>query len=205
MNFLELQKNIENCMECKEKFGFKPHPVFWGCSKSKIMQISQAPSSTVHDSLKPFSDLSGKTLKYEWYQISDEEFYDTKNFFIGAMAHCYPGKDSRGNDKAPPKICFDKWILKEVEMVDNIIYIIIGAKAAKAFFPDKDFEKLVFNNQILNGKLAIVLPHPSPLNRKWLRDHPLFMTERIVEVRKIVHGVINEEKLNLYSGSDFCE
>lgn len=191
VDFNELEALVKKCEHCKEKFGFNPHPVFWGEKKSKIMQISQAPSNTVHEKMKPFTDMSGKTLKYEWYQISDEEFYDTKNFFIGAMAHCYPGKDSRGNDKAPPKVCFDKWILKEVELVDNEIYIIIGAKAAKAFFPDIPFEELVFNNQEINNKLAIVLPHPSPLNKKWLRDHPLFMEKRIVEVRKIVKSIIN--------------
>lgn len=134
--------------------------------------------------------MSGKTLKYEWYQITDEEFYDTKNFFIGAMAHCYPGKDSRGNDKAPPKVCFDKWVLKEVELVNNEIYIIIGAKAAKAFFPEKDFEELVFNDQTLNNKVAFVLPHPSPLNKKWLKDHPLFMQKRIKKVRKVIKNII---------------
>ena len=27
--------------------------------------------------------MSGKTLKYDWYQISDDEFYDIDNFYIG--------------------------------------------------------------------------------------------------------------------------
>jgi len=190
MNFDELMNCVKDCRHCEEKFGFTPHPVFWGEKNSKIVQISQAPSSTVHEKMQPFTDMSGKTLKYEWYQITDEEFYDTKNFFIGAMAHCYPGKDSRGNDKAPPKVCFDKWVLKEVELVNNEIYIIIGAKAAKAFFPEKDFEELVFNDQTLNNKVAFVLPHPSPLNKKWLKDHPLFMQKRIKKVRKVIKNII---------------
>lgn len=41
-------------------------------------------------------------LKFSSYQITDEEFYNTNNFFIGALAHCYPGKDKNGNDKQPP-------------------------------------------------------------------------------------------------------
>lgn len=192
MSFDNLMQEVKECRLCQERFGFEPHPVFWGEKNSKIVQISQAPSNTVHEKMKPFTDMSGKTLKYEWYQLTDEEFYDTKNFFIGAMAHCYPGKDSRGNDKAPPKICFDKWVLKEVQAVNNSIYIIIGAKAAKAFFPDKDFEELVFNNQLINHKLALVLPHPSPLNKKWLKDHPLFLEKRIIEIRKIIHEVIRK-------------
>ncbi len=191
MDFEDLKNSVENCKFCKEKFGFTPHPVFWGEKDSKIVQISQAPSSTVHKTGKPFTDASGKTLKKEWYKISDEEFYDTKNFFIGAMAHCYPGKDKHGNDKLPPKCCFDKWILKEIDSVNNKMYIIIGARAAKCFFKDKKFTDLVFNNQEINGKVAVVLPHPSPLNKKWLKDHPLFVEKRLPEIRIMIQECLH--------------
>ena len=190
MEFDKLKELVQKCQICKQDFGFDPHPIFWGDKNSKIVQISQAPSRTVHKFMVPFSDASGKTLKYEWYHISDEEFYDTKNFFIGAMAHCYPGKDKNGNDKAPPKCCFDRWIKEEIKTVNNIIYIIIGAKAAKAFFGNKSFEELVFNDQEINGKKAYVLPHPSPLNRKWINNHPLFLEKRIIEIRKVIKRVL---------------
>lgn len=188
--FEKLKNEIEKCNYCKEKFGFEPHPIFWGKQNSKIVQISQAPSNNVHMSMKPFTDMSGKTLKKEWYQITDEEFYNTDNFFIGALAHCYPGKDKNGNDKQPPKCCWTKWIEKELQILDNEIYIVIGAKAAKRFFPNDNFEDLVFKNNEWNNKLSIVLPHPSPLNKKWIKDHPKFMTERIIEVRNIIKDVI---------------
>ena len=110
-SFTELKRKIESCRFCEQKFGFVPHPVFWGNENAKIVQISQAPSSAVHDSMKTFTDMSGKTLKYEWYNISDEIFYNKDNFYIGAMAHCYPGKNKNGNDKVPPKCCFTKfWV-----------------------------------------------------------------------------------------------
>lgn len=189
--FEKLKCDIEKCTYCKEKFGFEPHPILWGKQDSKIVQISQAPSNNVHNSLKPFTDMSGRTLKYEWYQISDEEFYNTDNFYIGALAHCYPGKDKNGNDRNPPKCCFEKWVEKELKIIDNRIYIIIGAQAAKIFFPHKDYEELVFKDNYWNNKLAIVLPHPSPLNRKWIKDHPDFIDERIPEVRKIINDIIN--------------
>lgn len=191
--FEKLKNEIEKCDYCKEKFGFEPHPIFWGKQNSKIVQISQAPSNNVHNSMKPFTDMSGKTLRNEWYQITDEEFYNTNNFFIGALAHCYPGKDKNGNDKQPPKCCWTRWIEKELQILDNEIYVIIGAKASKMFFPNDNFEDLVFKNNQWNNKLTIVLPHPSPLNRKWLKDHPKFMTERIIEVRNIIKNVIKSK------------
>lgn len=40
--FEKLKEDIEKCKYCKEKFGFEPHPIFWGKQNSKIVQISQA-------------------------------------------------------------------------------------------------------------------------------------------------------------------
>lgn len=186
----ELIRNSEKCKLCKEKLGFEPHPIFLGNVNSKIVQISQAPSATVHETLKPFTDQSGKKLKYEWYQISDEDFYNPDNFYIAALAHCYPGKDKNGNDRMPPKICYETWIKKELELINNEIYVIIGAKSAKTFFPKDNFNELIFKDNYINGKLAIVLPHPSPLNIKWFKDHPEFMQDRIIKVRKIIKTVL---------------
>jgi len=186
-------KKLKSCQICKAKFGFEPHPIFLGNIHSKIVQISQAPSATVHETLKPFTDQSGTKLKYEWYQISDDVFYNPNLFYIAALAHCYPGKNKNGNDKTPPKICYDTWIKKELKYIDNKLYIIIGAKAAKVFFPNEDFNDLIFKNNYINNKLTLVLPHPSPLNRKWFKDHPEFFNKRVFEIRKIVHDILEEK------------
>lgn len=196
MEFETLKEEIKKCRNCQEKFGFEPHPVIFGNDNAKIFQISQAPSANVHLTLKPFTDLSGKKLKYEWYQITDEEFYDEDNFYIAALAHCFPGKGSNGGDKLPPKICYEKWIRKELEVVNNKIYIIIGSKAAKVFFPDEEYNSLIFKNNTLNGKLTIVLPHPSPLNIKWFKDNPTFYKERLSEIREIIKKTLEGEDLN---------
>ena len=189
--FEQLINNLKKCDLCKEKFGFTPHPVFLGNQNSKIVQISQAPSATVHETLKPFTDQSGKKLKYDWYQISDETFYNPDNFYIAALAHCYPGKDKNGNDKSPPKICYEKWIKKELEYINNELYIIIGSKAAKVFFPKENFNDLIFKNNYINNKLTLVLPHPSPLNIKWFKDNPNFLNKRIFEIRNIINKTLN--------------
>lgn len=165
-NFKKLIHNIQNCTICQEEFGFKPHPIFLGSINSKIVQISQAPSRTVHETLKPFTDQSGKKLKYEWYKITDDIFYNPNNFYIAALSHCYPGKDEKGNDRMPPKICYEKLLKKELQYINNELYIIIGAKAAKVFFLKENFNELIFKNNYINDKLTIVLPHLSPLNIK---------------------------------------
>lgn len=194
-NFDKLVNKIKKCDYCKNKFGFTPHPIFLGNEHSKIVQISQAPSANVHKTLKPFNDMSGKKLKYQWYKISDEIFYNPDNFYIAALAHCYPGKDKNGNDKMPPKICYELWIKKELEFINNQLYVIIGVKAAKLFFPKENFNDLVFKNNYINNKLTIVLPHPSPLNIRWFKEHPKFINKRIREIRKIIYEILNLEKM----------
>lgn len=184
--FDKLINNIKKCKMCQDRFGFEPHPVILGNINSKIVQISQAPSATVHNTLKPFTDMSGKRLKYEWYQIDDNTFYNPDNFYIVALSHCYPGKDKNGNDRMPPKICYEKWVKEELKYINNKIYILIGAKAAKVFFPKDNFNELVFKNNHINGKLTLVLPHPSPLNIKWFKEHPEFMDNRMIEIRKFI-------------------
>ena len=50
----EFKKRLESCKICQKKFGFIPHPIITGNVNAKIVQISQAPSKTVHEKLKPF-------------------------------------------------------------------------------------------------------------------------------------------------------
>ncbi|CAG7649106.1 hypothetical protein PAESOLCIP111_05802 [Paenibacillus solanacearum] len=190
MTFEELKEQIVACEACKAKFGFTPTPIFHGKEQSKIFQISQAPSHNVHLTKKPFNDQTGAKLKYKWYNITDDVFYDEDNFYITALSHCFPGKNARGGDNSPPLSCAKKWLVKELEMVNNRLFVIIGAKAAQFLFPQDRFEDLVFKNSTLHQKPAIVLPHPSPLNVKWFKDHPQFEEKRLPEIREMIWSVL---------------
>ncbi|MFD2114218.1 uracil-DNA glycosylase family protein [Paenibacillus yanchengensis] len=190
VDFTELKNGILACRDCESKFGFTPVPIFQGKEHSLIMQIGQAPSRTVHRTNKPFNDLSGEKLKYQWYQITDDVFYNEDNFYMASMAHCFPGKNSKGGDNPPPMACARKWLRTEIEMVHNELYIIIGAKAAKFLFPDEKFSELVKKTTVLNNKPAIVLPHPSPANIRWFTANPSFEKTRVPEIKDIVHRVL---------------
>ena len=74
-DFDQLMQAIRKCRYCKDDFNHEFHPVVWGHQNAKIMQIGQAPSYKVNQSLVPFSDLSGKRL-LQWYQINQETFYN---------------------------------------------------------------------------------------------------------------------------------
>lgn len=188
--FNKLKQEILNCRRCREKFGFEPHPVVMGNANSRIIHISQAPSQNVYNTLKPWNDASGNRLRNEWYHISDEVFYNPDNFYFTSIAHCYPGKSSNGGDRLPPKICAKTWLVREIEAVNNKMFILVGSKAADFFFPNKDFTSLVFKNHVINGKSAYVLPHPSPLNIKWFKDNLDFLNVRVKEIETKVHEVL---------------
>lgn len=188
---INLQNEILECRLCQDTFGFEPHPIIMGNYNSKIMQISQAPSKNVHETGKPFNDASGKRLRREWYNISDDDFYNPNNFYIVSMAHCYPGKANSGRDRYPPKICSKKWLNNEIKLGDNEIYIIIGGIASEYFFKGEKITSLAFEDRQINGKPAYILPHPSPLNMKWFKDNPDFINKRIPKIQKEVHKVLN--------------
>jgi len=186
-----LRAELLKCRECRDLFGFEPRPISMGNSRAKIMQVSQAPSVHVHETGRSFNDVSGRRLREQWYHISDGTFYDPDIFYITSVGHCYPGKSKNQGDNPPPKICAQKWLKREIEVVNNEIFILIGKAAADFFFPKESFTDLVFNDQEIRKKPAYVLPHPSPLNVKWFKDHPEFEKERIPEIRRIVHNIIN--------------
>lgn len=188
--FETLEKQIVNCRACKEKFGYLPHPIMWGKASACIMQISQAPSLQVHNTGIPFHDASGKKLREDWYGIDAATFYNKDNFYITSLAHCYPGKSKSGGDRLPPKCCANKWLYQEIEVVEAKLYIVIGSYASKLLFPNRPFEELIFHDQVLYGKKALVLPHPSPLNRRWFKQHPTFESQRILEIRKVIYEIL---------------
>jgi uracil-DNA glycosylase family 4 len=189
--FRKLKKDILQCQKCQNIFDDPPHPIFQGQHNSLIMQIGQAPSKKVMMTGKPFNDASGKKLLCDWYQVSREQFDDPQNFYISSIGRCYPGKAITG-DNPPVLQCADLFLKRELEIIKPQMYIIIGHYAAQYFFKDELLEELVFQDHTWQGKPLYVLPHPSPLNRKWLKDHPQFEKERTLEIREKIQTLIQK-------------
>jgi len=186
----DLKRELKECRACRDLFGFEPRPVCMGNANAKIMQISQAPSVHVHGTGISFNDASGRRLRDQWYSISDETFYDPDMFYITSVGHCYPGKSKNKGDNPPPKMCAGKWLSREIGLVNNDIYVLVGKAAADFFFPKCDFTDLVFTDQEINGRSAYVIPHPSPLNVRWFKEHPEFESSRVRDIRDAVHRAI---------------
>lgn len=184
-SFEQLKADLQSCQKCQDIL--TPQPIFQGQQNSRIMQISQAPSKKVMETGKPFNDASGQKLLKDWYQISREQFENPNHFYITSIGRCYPGKAKTTGDNPPIIMCANHFLKKELEIIEPQIYIVIGSYAAHYLFPNESLESLVFQDHLYRGKPLYVLPHPSPLNRKWLKDHPQFEKERMPMIRKIIH------------------
>lgn len=196
MDFKTFQNKLKKCKYCKNvlKLKFEPKPIVFGNQNAKIVQISQAPSLSVSKCGKPFSkngnnpDRSGEQL-LKWYDIPKEVFYNPDIFYITAIAHCYPGRGKSG-DLKPPIECAKLWLWKELSYLNPNLFIIVGRYACNFIFPRNNFSELIFKNLRLFNKPAIVLPHPSPANKKWLKEHPEFKRKRLKEIRRLIHVAV---------------
>lgn len=187
IDFKKFQKLMREDLAIK--FGAENVAGFWGNQNAKIVSVSQAPSPRALKAQKPFFDLSGKKLRDSWYKISEEEFYNPDNFYFTAVGMYYPGKGKNG-DLPPSFEMARKWLQKEIEFLNPNLYILVGRLSAEFFFPKQNFKELIFKDQVINGVKTIVLPHPSPLNRSWLKNNPEFEKSRVLEIRNLIHKAL---------------
>jgi len=202
MSFAEFKRQLLQCRDCRGLFGFEPRPLQWGEPSARVVIIGQAPSKASSECGRPFSrDLntpngSGARLM-RWLRVEDETFYDPGKFYVAGVAHCYPGKGSSG-DKRPPRSCADKWLAKELAYLKPRLFIVIGRYAADCIsghdrnLGSMSFEGLVFNDQLIGGRLAVFMPHPSGVNQKWTKDHPDFEASRIHQIRSHLSYVLTD-------------
>lgn len=181
--FRALMRAIAACRACRDGFGHEPRPVLSGGPRARVFQVSQAPSLAVHRSGVPFADASGAALR-GWYGVDEPIFYDPANFYITACAHCFPGRTPGGADRPPPPRCARLHMAKELAAVDFRVAVLIGRHAADLFFPGAPFAERVFSTDLtVAGRPAFVLPHPSPLNRRWRKEHPAFEAQVLPRLR----------------------
>lgn len=195
MSLAEFQQRLKGCRYCRDVLGlgFEPRPVVWGKERAPIVIIGQAPSLSASLCGRPFSkdlekpDASGRRI-ISWLGVTEDVFFDQEIFYITGVAHCYPGR-GKGGDLPPPRVCAEKWLEEELSYLSPKIFIVLGRYAASWAFPKMSFEELVFGELRFKGKPAVVLPHPSPANRGWLKKHPR-VERRLVVLREIVRRVL---------------
>ncbi len=172
------------CDICKAHLPLGPRPVFQISPTARLLVAGQAPGRRVHETGLPFNDPSGDRLR-DWMGIDRAAFYDAAKIAIIPMGFCYPGSGKSG-DLPPRPECAPKWRGRLLAFLPDIQLTLAIGQYAQAWHLGKQ-QKASLTETVRAWKdywpKVLVLPHPSPRNKLWLRKNPWF-EEDILPVLK---------------------
>ena len=188
---MKLQQIITEARSCRICEPHLPHgcrPLIQGSAQSRIVVIGQAPGAAAHESGVPWNDRSGERLR-SWLGVSDDEFYDPKLIALLPMGFCYPGTGTSGDLRPRPE-CAPEWHERLLSGFKSVSLTVITGKYAFDRYLGDEFDTLTESVHAYADLLpvCIALPHPSPRNNIWLRNHPWFEREVLVALRARVRA-----------------
>ena len=191
----DLATEIRACRLCSDRFAethtaHQPRPVAWFQSGARVLIAGQAPGARVHQSGRPFTDLSGDRLR-DWLGIDETTFYDQSRLAIVPMAFCFPGYDAKGSDLPPPKICGETWHDRVMDHLGQMpLTILVGGYAHKYHLGIKTGVTETVQDWRARAPHVFALPHPSWRNTGWIKKNPWFETETLPALRARVQEVL---------------
>ena len=182
----ELLRRVRACTLCAEHLPLGPRPVLQAHASARILIAGQAPGRKVHASGIPFDDASGERLR-GWMGITRETFYDPHQVAILPVAFCYPGKGPSG-DLPPRRECAPAWRQPLMDQLPAVrLTLLLGRYALTCHLPEQRGSLTDTVQQWRSlGPAMLALPHPSPRNNGWLKQHPWFEADLLPELRKRV-------------------
>lgn len=167
-------------------------PLYVADESAKILVVGQAPGLKTQLKNILWDDASGNRLR-EWFGVSREEFYNEKIFAHLPIDFYYPGKGRTGD--LPPRISFaKKWHpLILANLVNIKLIILIGKYAQDFYLGDRVFKTLTETVKNYNNYLPLYLPipHPSPLNNRWLVKNEWFIKDVLPILKVQISKLIN--------------
>lgn len=186
---VELLAAVKHCERCPD-LPLGPRPILQWDPAARILVAGQAPGSRTHAKGIPFDDPSGERLR-DWLGVDPETFYDPNVFAIVPMAFCYPGT-GKGGDLPPPPICAATWRRPLLSRLTNVQLTIILGQYAATWHGDGTRRSVTESVAMWHQTLPelVVLPHPSPRNRRWLAQNPWFERELLGVLRARVAEIL---------------
>ncbi len=181
---------IRKCEECTD-LPLGPRPVLSAHEDAKILILGQAPGLAVHQSGIPWDDPSGERLR-EWMGIDNTSFYNPKLVAIVPLGFCYPGKGKTG-DLPPRKECAQLWHGRLLPMLPKIKLTLLAGQYAQNYQLASS-KKKTLTETVRNWRdytpANLPLPHPSPLNNRWLAKNPWFKVDVLPYLKRRVRRLI---------------
>jgi uracil-DNA glycosylase len=204
--FDRLLTEVRACSVCAPYLAFGPHPVLRGRPSARLLIVSQAPGSRVHETGLSFDDRSGDRLR-EWLALDRAAFYDEARIAIMPIGLCYPGRDARGGDLPPRPECAPRWHARLRRFFPAVELTLLAGSYAIAYYLAQSRRRSMTETVACWRDFLpeyFVLPHPSWHAIRWLRDNPWFENEALPELRIRVGRLLVPEALNRKPRSAPC-
>lgn len=184
-SFARLMERIAACTICAAHLPLGPRPVVAAHPSARLLIAGQAPGTRAHHSGIPWSDASGERLR-DWLGIGPGVFYDPTRVALVPMGFCYPGR-GRSGDNPPRPECAREWHQSLLPRLRKVELTIVIGQYAQRYHLDTDrsvTDTVAAWRDYLPRYLP--LPHPSPRNTLWIRQHPWFERELLPALRRRV-------------------
>lgn len=180
-----LLADLRACTICSAHLPLGPRPVVQVHPAARLLVVGQAPGRKVHTSGVPFDDASGDRLR-AWMGVTRETFYDATQLALVPMGFCYPGT-GRSGDLPPRPECAPAWRERLLSHLREVrLTLVIGQYAQAWHLPGATSVTDTVQRWRDHLPAVIPLPHPSPRNNRWLRQHPWFEAELLPVLRERV-------------------
>lgn len=183
----DISKAARACTLCSD-LPLGPRPIFQLHPEARILIVGQAPGTKAHEMDRPFWDPSGDRLR-DWLGVDKDAFYDPTKIALMPMGFCYPGRLPKGGDMPPRPICAPTWHPKMRPLMPRIgLTFLVGSYAIQHYLGDRADKRLADTVARWRDFAPdlIPAPHPSPRNRLWMKNFPVFEEEVLPFVRQRV-------------------
>lgn len=181
---------VRDCRACEADLPLGPRPVLRASETARILIVGQAPGVRVHTTGTPWDDLSGERLR-AWMGVDKETFYDKSRIAIIPMGYCYPGRGT-GGDMPPRRECATLWLDQLLARLPQIeLTLLIGQYAQRHFLGNRRKPSLAETVRAWRECAPdfIPLPHPSPRNQPWFKQHPWFERQLVPVLRARINAL----------------
>ena len=185
-----LLRDVRACTICAAELPLGPRPVLRAAPGARLLVVGQAPGTRVHATGIPWNDPSGDRLR-DWLQLDRARFYDASRIAIIPMGLCYPGKGHSG-DLPPRPECAPQWHPQLLAHLPELRLKLLVGKYAQDYYLGCRRRSLAETVQDFRQYLPefFPLPHPSPRNLRWFRNHPWFETEVLPALREQIRAIL---------------
>jgi uracil-DNA glycosylase len=194
MSLKRLLHEISACRICEADLPHGPRPVFRASTGARLLIISQAPGSKVHQTGIPWDDASGDRLR-NWMDLDRSTFYDETRIAILPIGLCYPGAAANGGDKPPRPECAPLWHERVIDHLSNLqLTLLVGQYSQRRYLGSSRKSSMTETVKAFPeyGPKFFPLPHPSWRSGIWMRRQPWFEEAVIPQLRRAVQRVIKD-------------